>query len=726
MSSLPGNQSSVNASVFASAEPLIETREFRIGGMDCAECARHVNRALVDVEGVESVQVLLTAEKAIVQLNPAVTAVDMLRQAVARAGYTLSSPDAEPDVHAEHDTAGFGQFSRRVASLLALVFGGVLLIVIAGEWLGLFEQLTQRVPFWLGAILVIISGWPILRNVGRAALNRQITAHTLMTVGMLAALVVGEWTTAAVVVFFMRMGDYAENFTAQSSRRAVKDLMAMAPQVARVERDGHVEELAIGQVVPGDTVIVRPGEKIPIDGIVLAGTATVDQAAITGESMPVEIAIGDQVFAATLARLGSLRIQTERTGADTTFGRVVRMVEEAEAHRAQVQRIADKVSSYYLPVVIAIALLTFAISRDSLATAAVLLVACSCSFALATPIALLASVGAGAKQGLLIKGGKYLESLARADVLLIDKTGTLTWGKPELTDVIALNGGSDMDLLRVAASVERDSEHPLAEAVREAARARGLALGVPEMFVAVPGMGVRAQVDGVQIAVGNSRLIRAAENLPLAAELEQAGKTLLFVARNDELMGILAATDTMRAEVPRALARVRKLGISQIELLTGDNQTTAATLAARLGISYRSQLLPEDKIAVVKEYQAAGHTVVMVGDGVNDAPALAQADIGMAMGAAGTDIALESAHIAIMRNDWTLVPHALHIAQRTMGVVRMNLGFTVVYNLVGLSLAAFGFLPPIAAAAAQSLPDLGILANSARLLRAKPSNAEEF
>jgi len=429
------------------------------------------------------------------------------------------------------------------------------------------------------------------------------------------------------------------------------------------------------------------------------------------------VAPGSQVFAATIARLGGLRVRTLRVGADTTFGRVVKMVEEAEAHRADVQRFADKFTGYYLPIVAGLAALTFLIGRDPLATAAVLVVACSCSIALATPIAMLASIGAGAKRGLLIKGGKYLEALARADVLLIDKTGTLTLGQPQITDVVPLNGPSESQVLSLAAAAERYSEHPLAEAVRSAARARDLAIPEPRHFEAVPGMGVRAGINGNTIAVGNLRMIPEAASLPVAAELETQGKTILFVARNGKLVGVLAAADTLRPEVPTALLAVRALGVQNIELLTGDNERTAAALAEELGVRYRANLLPEDKIAVVKEYQSKGHTVVMVGDGVNDAPALAQADVGIAMGAAGTDIAIEAAHVALMREDWRLVPDVLQIARQTMGVVKMNLAFTAVYNLVGLSLAAFGFLPPIFAAAAQSLPDLGILANSARLLR---------
>jgi Cu+-exporting ATPase len=466
-------------------------------------------------------------------------------------------------------------------------------------------------------------------------------------------------------------------------------------------------------------VIVRPGEKIAVDGEVISGQATIDQSAITGESMPVEVTSGTHVYAATIAKLGSLRVRAERIGTDTTFGRVVKMVEEAEAHRADVQRIADKFSAWYLPLVAGIAALTFLLTRNPLSTAAVLLVACSCSFALATPVAMLASVGASARRGLLIKGGKYLELLARADVLLVDKTGTLTLGQPQITDVISLNGLSRAELLSMAAAAEHYSEHPLAEAVCTLARNENIDLSEPQDFEAIPGQGVRARIGSRRIAIGNRRMIPATDALPVVADLEAQGKTLLLMESNDELVGVFAAADTLRSEVPEALREVRSLGIRQIELLTGDNERTASALAERLGISYRANLLPENKIDIVKEYQAKGHTVVLIGDGVNDAPALAQADIGIAMGAAGTDVAIEAAHIALMREDWKLIPEALQISRRTMGIVKTNLLFTTAYNAIGLTLAAFGFLPPVLAAAAQSLPDIGIMGNSARLLKQK-------
>lgn len=691
--------------------------------MDCASCAEPIRQAIAALPGVQAVDVLFSAEKAIVRIDPERADQSSIRAVVEAAGFTVPTP--EPGEPATPPTKAT-DFTRQILALFGLVFGAVLLIVVVGEWLGLLGAITSRVPWPLGVALVLIAGYPVFRNVLRASLRGQIISHTLMSVGAFAALAVGQWATAVIVVFFMRVGDYTERFTSERGRRAVKDLLAMAPQVARVERDGVEQEIPAGQVRLGEIVVVRPGEMIPVDGEVSSGQATIDQAAITGESMPVEVGAGDRVFAATLAQFGSLHIRTSQVGSETAFGRVVRLVEEAETHRGTVQRLADRFSAYFLPVVALIAVLTFLIRRDPLATAAVLVVACSCSFALATPIAMLATIGASAKRGLLIKGGKYVETLARADVLLLDKTGTLTTGAPRITDVVPLNGRTADDVLSLAAAAERDSEHPLAEAVRIAAREHAVPQLEPEAFEAIPGLGVRARINGRTVTAGSSRLVPGGTTLDIVRNLEAQGKTTLLIAEDGDPIGVLAAADTIRPDVLPALAALRKLGIGRIELLTGDNERVAAALAGQLGIAYRANLLPEEKIAVVRDYQARGHTVVMVGDGVNDAPALAQADAGIAMGVAGTDIAIESAHIVLMREDWRLMPELFQTARRTMRVVKLNIGFTAVYNVAGLSLAAFGFLPPILAAAAQSLPDLGMLANSARLLRSRDGRRQRL
>lgn len=692
----------------------IQTIEVPIAGMDCTECTQHVQHAIAGLSGVQKVDVFLSSEKAIIQLNPSLVKLTDIRQAVKGAGYSVPEGQGQ----AQTANATLGEFSRRIFTIFGLAFGAIIILVVAGEWLGLLDNLTRTIPLPVGVMLVLIGGAPIFYNVIRATLKRQVISHTLMSIGALAALLVGEWTTAMVVVFFMHIGNYTEKLTAEGARKAVKDLTAMAPQTARVEVNQEEKEIPITEVQLNDIVVIRPGEKIPVDGEVISGQGTVDQSSVTGESMPAEAGVGSHVNAATLLKQGTLKVRTQAVGAESTFGRVIKMVEEAEAHRASVQQFADTFSTYYLPVVMGIAALTFLFSRNPLATAAVLLVACSCTIALATPIAMLATIGANAKRGVLIKGGKYLETLAHADVLLIDKTGTLTLGKPIVTDIISLNGMEEVALLSYAASADRYSEHPLADALRRSAQERGLALQEATKFESLAGMGVRAYVNNATITVGKQSLLKDSALPAQARTLEAQGKTVLFVSKDGELAGLIAASDTLRSEVPEALQKAKQLGIKKIELLTGDNEQVASSVGNALGIAYRAGLLPEDKIRVVREYQSQGHVVLMVGDGINDAPALAQANVGIAM-KTGTAIAIEAAHITLMHEDWNLIPHVLATAQRTMRVVKGNLGFTAAYNIVGLTLAAFGFLPPMLAAALQSIPDLGILGNSARLLRQK-------
>ncbi|QEA14457.1 cation-translocating P-type ATPase [Comamonas flocculans] len=701
----------------------MQTLELPVSGMDCAACARKAQRALMRVPGVQTADVLLNAEKAVIQFDADTATPDALRATIEKVGFSVPQPMAAPEDEAPDHLLQAKALQRQLFATLGLLFGTILFVVVIGEGLGLFEKITESVPWWAGLLAVLAFGYPIFKDVLASALRREVTSHTLMSVGAVAALAIGQWATAAIVVFFMRVGEFTERFTSERARKLLKEMTALVPQTARVQRDGVEREVAIEAVVPGDVVIVRPGERVPVDGVVLEGQATLDQAAITGESMPVEAEAGDRVYAAALARLGHVKLRAERIGRDTTFGRALQLVEDAEANRGKVQRVADRFSAWYLPVVATIALLTWLLSGNILATVAVLVVACSCSFALATPIAMMASVGAAARQGLLIKGGKVIEALVQCDVMLVDKTGTLTTGNPRITDVVPLGTLDENTLLRLAAAAEQHSEHPLAEAVRALAAERGMPAQEPDRFEALPGRGVRAEMEGVTVQIGNRRMLEdasantgASAAADAAQRLEGEGKTLLFMVVDGQLAGLFAAQDTLRPEVADALAAVRAAGIQRIELLTGDNERTAAAIAAPLGLGYRAGLLPEDKINIVREWQQQGHRVVMVGDGVNDAPALAQADVGIAMGG-GTDVAMEAAQIVLMREDWRLVAESVRIARRTMGVVRTNIGFTALYNLVGLSLAAFGLLPPIYAAALQSIPDIGILANSSRLIR---------
>lgn len=689
--------------------------ELSIKGMDCAGCARAVKEAIEGVDGVKEAEVLLSSEKALIEIDEKSGIRKQIIKEIKNTGYDV---DSDINQSLEDDTNdSLDRTAQKILNLFGLVFGVVLFVVVAGEWLGLFKSLTANVPYWAGVILVLLMGYTVFKKVVKAALRGRVIAHALMAVGALAALIAGEWVTSAIVVFFMRTGDYIEGFTTEKARSALRSLTNFAPKTATLVRNGKEKEVPVDKLKTGDSVLVRPGGLIPVDGHVIEGSATVDQSAITGESMPVDVSSGSKVYAATIAQGGRLIVETSAAGKDSTFGKIIRLVEKAEANRGDVQRYADKFSAWYLPVVLVIAILTYLFRQDLMATVAVLVVACSCAFALATPVALLATIGSAAKRGLLIKGGKYIEKLGIADVLLIDKTGTLTFGKPEISDLIPLNGLSKGELLHLAASAEQFSEHPLAKAIVHKADELNLVLSKPDHFESITGSGVKALLDDTLITVTNKRDTEHTLDQKQLSSLEKEGKTVMIVLRDNEPVGILTAHDRMRSEVQASIKKIRNSGISTIELLTGDNHLVAKELADKLSIEFRAELLPEEKIEIVKQYQSKGHAVIMVGDGVNDAPALAQADVGIAMGATGTDVAIETAHITLMRDDWMLIPDLLLMSKRTMRVIKGNFGFTGLYNLAGLTLAAFGFLPPVLAAAAQSLPDIGIMFNSSRLLK---------
>jgi P-type Cu+ transporter len=690
-----------------------------VEGMDCQSCALYIQEAVGKLHGVENVQVLVGAERVTVTYDPDRVTTRELKAAINEAGYTVRELDSAAPEVARRDVGqiiGWG-----VLGMVVLV----VLVAALGERLGVFDRVLERLPWWIPAPAILIGGWPVFRGVVEAARKRQVTSHTLMTAGVIAAVAIGEWTTAVLIVFFMRFADWMEELTTGRSRQAIKQLTELAPPTACVLRDGSETEMPVEAVRAGDVVLVRPGERIPVDGEVLEGQSPVDEASVTGESVPRDKEPGDRVFAATVAQSGFLKIRATRVGTDTTFGLIVRLVEEAEAQKAPVQRFADRFAGYYLPIVLTIALLTFLLTGQVLNAVAVVVVACACAIVIATPVVVLASVGSAARRGLLIKGGIALEQLARVDTVVLDKTGTLTHGHPQLTDVVPLNGLPDPELLSLVAIAEKRSEHPLARAIAAAAAERGLRLGEPESFATLPGRGVVADVAGRRWSVGNRTLlaergIKAGTRAEAAAsELERQGKTAFFAASDDEIAGLVAVADTTRPDASEALAELKQLGIERMLLLTGDNGRVAAAIAGPLGIEYRAGLLPEDKIAEIKRLQAEGRVVLMVGDGVNDAPALAQADVGVTMGVAGTDVAIEAADVALMREDWKLVPDAVRLGRRAARTIRQNLGFTASYNALGIGLAAVGLLPPVWAAAAQSLPDVAIMLNSARLLRGR-------
>ena len=694
----------------------------QVKGMDCADCVLHVQKALTQIPGVDSAEVYLGAEKAVIRFQNDQPSAAAITQAVQDAGYEAFFPSDEISAaNTRGEIRSFGRTS--IVSFIAIVIF-VLSITFFGERSGFIARLQDVIPWFVWLAAIITGGWPVFSHVAQALHKKRIISHTLMTASVLTAMVAGEWATALLIVLFMRLGDLIERSTTEKARLAVHALRKSAPQTAHLIADEKMMDVPISSLQRGDVVQVKPGESIPVDGIVLDGRAIVDQAAITGESMPVTVTAGDKIYAAAIIRSGTLRIETTGAGRESLFGRIILMVEEAEANRGTIQTLADRFSSIYLPIVGGIALVTFIVSGNAIAAAAVMAVSCSCSFSLATPVAMLATIGTAAGQGVLFKGGKYIEILETIDTVFIDKTGTLTTGDPSITDIVIISDHSENEIISLAASVEQFSEHPLAHAVLRLAAARQVAIEQAHSFTSTAGKEVSAYVGTQFITIGNDPTIEDGGLHEKIEIMRNEGKTLIFVQIDGRLCAIFGCEDTLRPDAVQSIAALKAMGIHKIWILSGDHSRAVERAAEQAGVAYQAELMPQDKIKHVQDAQDQGSRVMMIGDGINDAPALAQADIGIAMGDSGTDIAIETAHIVLLRDDWSLIPQALQTARRTMGVVRLNIFLTAVYNLVGISFAAAGLLAPAVAAAMQSIPDVGIMANSARLMQRKRKDSQ--
>ncbi|OZA29409.1 MAG: copper-translocating P-type ATPase [Hydrogenophilales bacterium 17-61-9] len=640
--------------------------------------------------------------------------------------------------------------------VLAMLRAGAFLALATGATLVSWAPVAALPWFTWGMWLFIlvtpvqfIGGWSFYRGAWQAVRTRSINMDFLIAMGTSVAyfysvavvffpevlpVAVDEravyFEVSAVIIAFVLLGKYMEEIIKKRSSAAVRKLLDLRPAVARVIREGVEMEVPAESVMVDETVVVRPGEKIPTDGQVTEGASSVDESMLTGESMPVEKTVGAAVIGGTLNRTGLFRFKATRVGAETALAQIIRLVEDAQASTATVQRLADKVTAYFVPAVVAVALLAFFgwwtagnFPQGLLAFIAVLIIACPCALGIATPAALMVGVGKGAEAGILIRGADVLERAEKLTTVVFDKTGTLTRGEPRVTDIVAFGTASEEDILRLAAAVEAGSEHPLGEAIVRAAQQRELVLPKVTGFEAIPGHGIRGQAEGRQVLMGNRRLF-AREHIDVSAaeadmiRLEVEGKTAMLVGGDGALAGIIAVADTLKPEAQAAVSALQQAGIEVI-LLTGDNPRTAHAIAAQLGIAQViAEVLPGDKARIIQDLQQQGKAVAMVGDGVNDAPALAVADIGIAIGS-GSDVAKETGGIVLIKDDVRDVVTAIRLSRATMRKIKQNLFWAFIYNSVGIPVAALGLLNPIIAAAAMALSSLSVIVNSALLKRAK-------
>ncbi|HCC69477.1 MAG TPA: hypothetical protein DEP99_06310 [Nitrospiraceae bacterium] len=599
---------------------------------------------------------------------------------------------------------------------------GFVFLLIVLSLTGIAERLSPIDIFSIVAI--VVGGYPLIKHAYIDLRNKAITANVFMALGVVAATAIGEFRSAAIIALFMLIAEFLESFTIEKARKAIKDLIEMAPKTARVKRGDIEVEIPVEDVKKGDIAVVKPGEKIPVEGVIVSGKGSVNQAPITGESMPIEKKEGDVVYAATINQLGVLFIKVTRTGQDTTYARIIKLVEEAEASKAPVQKVADKFAAYFTPAILVISVLTFLITWEITNAIAVIVVACPCTIAIATPLAVVASMGKAAKDGIIVKGGRYLEALAKVDTIVMDKTGTVTMGDPVVTDIKGFAEHDDKEIISCAAAVERYSEHPLAKAIIKKAAGIGAAVPEPDEYRVVPGMGIEATVNGKRIILGNRDMLRNKNILPSKGvekyilEKEEEGKTALLLSHDGIVCGVICVADIIREGSIEAVASLKRLGFDEPIMLTGDNPRTANAIASALGIkNVMAQLLPEDKVNKIKELTAEGRRVLMVGDGINDAPALAQAHVGIAMGAVGSAAAIEASNVALMRDEWKQVPEAVMIGRKTFSIIKQNLAVGIIFNVVGVYLASIGILSPAMAAVAHVIPDVLVFLNSSRLLK---------
>jgi Cd2+/Zn2+-exporting ATPase/Cu+-exporting ATPase len=621
--------------------------------------------------------------------------------------------DEHDDEHDDHEHA------FEWTEMVRIVLVG---LAAAAVWFRLWEPVSALSI--VGVAGLLIGGWPIFKEALENLIAKQMTMELSMSIAIVAAAAISEFFTALVITLFVLVAEVLEGLTVSRGRRAIRDLLDFLPRAVSVRRAGSISEVDADTLSVGDAVLVNPGGRIPVDGTVIAGHSFVDQARITGESMPLEKTVGAAVFAGSINQSGALEIRAERIGRDTSYGKIIEAVEQAERSRAPVQRLADRLAGYLVYFALGAAVLTYLLTRDSRATISVIIVAGACGIAAGTPLAILGGIGRAARAGAIIKGGLFLEQLGKVNTVVLDKTGTLTYGRPELRALLPAAGVDGTALLDAAASAELRSEHPLGKTIVAYAQAEGRSPSEPERFGYTPGRGIDATVGGELVLVGNLALMRdhgIAVPTDLLAGHPEASE--VYVARAGTLLGAIVIADSVRPEARQAIATIHGMGIKTV-LLTGDAKVVAAVVARQLGITeIAADLLPEDKRERVKQLVAEGRTVAMVGDGVNDAPALVEAQVGVAMGS-GTDVARESADVVLLGNDLVKFAETLSIARRTRRIIWANFAGTIGVDALGIGLAAFGLLNPLLAAFIHVASELTFILNSARLLPARASGTE--
>ncbi len=588
---------------------------------------------------------------------------------------------------------------------------------------GLVDAEQARTPLYLAAALVgsVYIWWSAFQGIR----ERDFTADIPVSFATAGALIIGQYAAAAVVAVLLLLGGMMEEFVSARAGNALDSLAKLLPDRVNVRRGGQDLVVSLEEVRSGDLVLIRSGDRIPVDGMVALGTASVNQAAITGESLAVEKHVGDIVYAGTLNEVGALEVQATKVGAETTLGQIRRMVEEAQEQKAPIERILDRYARFYTPAALILGALVWWWSGDMLRAITILIVFCPCVMVLATPTALVASIGNAALRGSLVKKGATIEALSKVNAVAFDKTGTLTEGQPKLTAVLPLHSMKEQELLRLAAIAEKFSEHPLGRALVQAATERGLSLSDPEEFTVLAGLGVRVKIDGSLVILGRPRLLQE-QGIALdreiqirAGNLAAVGRTVIMAALDGQVMGMFVLEDTLRPEAKEVIVRLKKLGVRTV-LVTGDNAATAERIAADLGISeVHADILPQQKVEIVRQLQAEGRTVAFVGDGVNDGPALATANVGVAMGLAGTDVAIETAEIALLSDDLAKLPHLLGLSRQAMRAIRQNLVFSLGVLAIAVGLAIPGILSPVTGALLHELSSIPVIANSARLIVVK-------